>query len=222
MQPDQPPRQVDSSTDRLASASRRREILKRFGKTSLIAGVASSPLAAMATGSSKKWCKHPLDQTKCVAASISGVGSVVLSAQASSEVCSKKCSHYSSTTNWPSNCSNGSAPIDCNTKFCDAFGCTAWNAQDSNGIQRRPSAGAAQNPDCLLNKKLITLCTSFASSPEAAWCTGLANANKLANPSTGAPFPYTPGEVVGHFSSTDFTFRAAALTFYRDYAQTYP
>lgn len=220
MQSDPTPRHVEESTARPASAARRREILKRFGKTSLVAG-AASPLSALATGSGRKWCKHPVDQTKCVQASISGVASVVLSAQASNEVQSKKCSHYSTGSNWPTSCHNGTNSFTHNSKFCDVFKCTAWDAKDSNGVKRKYSSGGSEDPNCLLNKTLLTLCQSHASKPEAAWCTGLANANKLASPSSGAPFPYTPSQVLTHFASTDLTFRNSALTFYRDYAQTY-
>lgn len=209
------------------SIARRREILQRIGKTSVIAGAAASPLAALAGGGTRKWCKHPVDTNKCVQATISGVASVVLSAQASNEVCSKKCSHYASCTNWPSSCSNGSTNIKCNdtndnnnTKFCVAFNCNSWTAKDSNGVQRCDQWGNP-NWNCLLNKSLPTLCNSHASSPEAHWATALGNANKLIAPPTGAPFPYSPGQVVAYFGSADLQLKSSAYTFFKDYCEQY-
>jgi hypothetical protein len=75
------------------------------------------------------------------------------------------------------------------------------------------------NPSCLLNKSLPTLCKNHASTPEAHWATAFGNANKLASPPTGAPFPYTPAQVVGHF--LDLSIKASAYTFYTTYCENY-
>ena len=192
------------------SIARRREILKRIGKTSVLAGAAASPLAAMATGT-RKWCRHPVDTTKCVQASISGMASVVLSAQTSDEVCAKKCSHYSTSTNWPTSCSNGSITVTCNTPFATTFNC-AGGTSDSLGVVRGQSG-------CLLDKTMLVLCTSHPTTAEAHWATALGNANKLITPPVGAPFPYTPGQVVGHFQ--DLAVRSSAYSFYTTYCENY-
>ncbi len=200
------------------SAARRREILRRIGQASVAAGAAASPVAALATGSPRKWCKDPVNTTKCVQASISGMGSVVLSAQASNEVCGKKCSHYAVAGNWPASCSNGSVAITCNsatdssnTKFKVAFAC-AGGALDSLGK-------AQADPACLLNMSLPTLCASYPTSVEAHWATALGNANKLVAPVGSAPFPYTPAQVVGHFQN--LAMKASAYTFYTTYCENY-
>jgi Tfp pilus assembly major pilin PilA len=201
-----------------SSMGRRREILRRIGKASVIAGASATPLAAMATGT-RRWCRHPIDTTRCVQASISGMGSVVMSAQASNEVCGKKCSHYASTSNWPSSCSNGTSSIVCNsstdsnnTRFKTAFKCDVAGTFDSLGV-------AISNSNCLLNKSLPTLCRDYSNSVEAHWATALGNANKLASPTTGAPFPYTPAQVVGHYG--DAGMRASAYAFYTTYCENY-
>jgi hypothetical protein len=205
------------------SIARRREILKRIGMGAAAAGAAASPMAAMA-GSARKWCKHPTDTTKCVHASISGMASVVMSAQASNEVCSKKCSHYANYANWPGSCTNGTQAITCNnsndsynTKFCVAFKCEAWTAQDSHGRPRY--VNGVLNTDCLLNKSLKTLCNLHSGETEAHWATALGNANKLMAPTTGAPFPYTPGNVVSFYG--DPAKKAAAYTFFSTYCEQY-
>jgi hypothetical protein len=190
---------------------RRREILRRIGRASVVAGAAGSPLSALATGNPRRWCKD-IPSNKCVQASISGMGSVVMSAQASNEVCSKKCSHYASTANWPGSCSNGSTAITCNTAFKTAFNCNVGGTFDSLGV-------SISNGNCLLHKSLATLCSSYSNTVEAHWATALANANKLASPATGAPFPYTPGEVVAHFGNVNI--RASAYTFYTTYCENY-
>ena len=193
------------------SIARRREILRRIGKASILAG-AATPMAALATGSPQHWCKHPVDTTKCVHASISGMGSVLMSAQASNEVCSKKCSHYANTSNW----------VTCNpsTKFCVAFNCTSWTVKDSNNVQRCDQWGN-ENASCLLNKTLSNLCSSHSSAVEAHWATALGNAYKLVTPTVGAPFPYSPGEVVAYFGSTDLTLKSSAYTFFSTYCEQY-
>jgi hypothetical protein len=210
MHNDFPPRRSERSADRL-SIARRREILKRIGRTSLVAGAAASPLAALAGGSGPSWCRHPVDVTKCVHASISGMASIVLSAQASNEVQSKKCSHYSNSSNWPSTCSNGTKAITCNSRFKTAFNCPSGSF-DSKGV-------ATGKAGCLLDKTLLDLCTNYSGSNEAHWACALGNANKLALPVTGAPFPYTPAQVVGHYQ--DGTLRPTAYTFYTTFCEQY-
>jgi hypothetical protein len=223
MNDDSNQRSLDGSIVSDQPINRRRDILKRIGQASAVAGVAASPVTALA-GSARKWCKNPVDQTKCVHASISGMGSVVMSAEASNEVMSRKCSHYASYSNWPASCSNGSQSIICNqsndnnnTKFCVAFNCTSTSAQDSQGRPRY--IGSTLNSACLLNKSLSTLCSSYSSTPEAHWATALGNANKLAVPVQGAPFPYTPAQVVSYYS--DAVMASSAYTFFSTYCEQY-
>ena len=191
------------------SITRRREILRRIGKASVLAG-AATPMAALATGSPRHWCKHPVDTTKCVHASISGMGSVVLSAQASNEVKSRKCSYYA-TGGWTGGCSS-------TTKFATAFGCAA-NTSDSGSPPRPRYISGSENPNCLLNMSVQTLCSSQASTVEAHWATALGNAYNPSVPASGAPFPYTPAEVVALFS--DLSRKDAAYAFFSQYCETY-
>lgn len=191
--------------------NRRREVLRRMGQASIAAGTAS-PIAALATGS-KRWCKHPLDSTKCVHATVSGMGSTLLSAQASNEVCGRKVSHYSSVSNWPGTCSGATGTITCNTLFKNAFNCSTA-ALDSNGVKQG-------NSGCLLDKSLLALCTSHSSSPEARWACALANANKVNGSDGKAPFPYTPAQVAGYYLSTDLATKAAAYEFFTTYCENY-
>lgn len=187
------------------SIARRREILRRIGKASVLAG-AATPIAALATGSPQHWCKDPVDATKCVHASISGMGSVVLSAQASNEVKSRKCSYYGASGSWTGGCSS-------TTSFATAFGCAA-GSKDSGGLPLSDS-------NCLLNKSVRFLCASNATSPsvEARWATALGNAYNPNVPATGAPFPYTPAEVVAFYF--DLGRKAAAYAFFSQYCETY-
>lgn len=200
-----------------SSIAGRRAILKRIGGASVVAG-AASPLSALA-GTGRKWCKHPTDSTKCVQASISGAASVLMSAQASDEVKSYKCSHYGSSTNWPSICNNGSTSITCSTMFCTAFKCDYAGLYDSEGRPTRNSNGT-RNTDCLFNKSLVTLCSQHAGTKEARWACALANANKLAVANgTSAAFPYTPAQVVA--LAQDSSKRDAAYAFFTTYTETY-
>lgn len=194
------------------STARRREVLRRIGQTTLVAGVAS-PAAALASGG-RAWCRHPVDTNRCVQASISGMGSTMLSAQASDELCAYKVSHYSDKSRWPSTCTGASGTISGDTRFKYAFGCSD-GALDSQGRSTSDDSG------CLLNKKLADLCKDYPSSPEAHWACALANANKLSAPATGAPFPYTPQQVAGYYLSSDLIQKNAAYTFFSQYCEQY-
>lgn len=195
------------------SIARRREVLKNLGRAGVAGGVAASPLAAFAGGGGP-WCRNVIDHNKCVHASISGMASVLMSATASQEVCSKTCSYYGNSGNWPSGCkggTGGSTSINCNTSFKVAFGCGP-SATDSQGYPQSDSR-------CLLNKSLVQLCTSYQAYAEAHWATALANSNKLAAPLSGAPFPYRPADVVSHYG--DANMKAQAYTFYTQYCEIY-
>jgi len=196
-----------------ASTARRREVLRRLGQTSLAAGLAA-PAAAFA-GGGRRWCRQPTDQTKCVHASISGMGSILLSAHAGNEVCSRKVSYYCNQSNWGGGWTGaGGGTIACDTtKFKDAFGCAA-GALDSGGKQQSSS-------DCLLNKTLLALCTNYPNSYEAHWVAALANANNLAAPTLGAAFPYSPLQVVGYYQTVDPVMRSSAYTFFSQYCEQY-
>ena len=193
-----------------SSIARRREILKRIGKSSILAGAAASPLAAMA-GGGRPFCRDPITTTKCVQASVSGMASVVLSAQAGNEVCSHKCSHYANSGNWPVSCTNGTTSgLTCNTQFKTAFKCPAGSS-DSGG-KVTGTAG------CLLDKTLLDLCANYSGTSEAHWACALANANKCVNVSGYANFPYPPATVVdGHYQNASM--RGQAYTFYSTYCE---
>lgn len=194
------------------SSARRREVLRGLGQTSVAAGLAA-PVAAFA-GSARSWCRSPVDQTKSVQASISGMGSILLSAQANAEVLSKKVSYYASKPNWSGTCSGRSGAITCDTPFKKAFGC-GRGAVDS---QTRP---LSDTKNCLLNKTLLDLCTNYSSTPEAHWACALGNANKLAVPVTGAKFPYTPLQVTSYYLSGDLALKSSAYTFFSQYCEQY-
>ena len=132
--------------------------------------------------------------------------------QASDEVMAKRCSHYSSSGNWPSNCNNGSTTITCNSTFATAFGCPGGSSDSSGTVKGQPG--------CRLDKTLLQLCTSYSTSQEAHWATALGNANKLAVPAMGAAFPYSQGQVVGHYQ--DVAQRSSAYSFYTTYCENYP
>ena len=203
------------------SVARRREILRRMGQASIAAGAVASPMAAMATGS-RKWCKHKTDPNKCVQASVSGAGSIVLSRQANDEVKCKNPTHYSDCSKWPATCtagngSGGYVTVKCNdpndannVKLRVAFNCLGLT-QDSRGYPLADSR-------CLLNMGPAKVCATAPDSLEAHWATALGNANKLATPLEGAPFPYTPREVIELALSAN---SSTALAFFRDYCEAY-
>ena len=195
------------------SVNRRREVLRRMGQASLAAG-AAAPMAALA-GTGKRWCKHPVDTTKCVHASVSGMGSNLMSRNANDEVCAKKVSHYATSTNWPATCFGATGTIVCTDTFKKAFNC-AGTAVDSGGLPQT-------NSNCLLNKTLVQLCSnvSYSNSVEAHWACAMANANKINGSDGKASFPYTPAQVAGFYLSSDLALKSAAYTFFTTYCENY-
>lgn len=199
--------------DARRSVNRRREVLRRMGQASLAAG-AAAPMAALA-GTGKRWCKHPVDTTKCVHASVSGMGSNLMSRNPNDEVCAKKVSHYATSTNWPGTCFGAASTIVCTDTFKKAFNCSG-TAVDSGGR-------AQSNTDCLLNKRLIDLCSmpAYNTSAEAHWVCAMANANKINGSDGKASFPYTPAQVAGFYLSTDLVLKSSAYTFFTTYCENY-
>ncbi len=145
------------------------------------------------------------------------MGSVLVSAQASNEVPSKKCSFYKTVGNWPSPCTGALGSINGNTKFYNAFNCSAATS-DSAGHPRKISGN--ENPACYLNMTLATLCGMSSLPAEAHWVTALANANRLLTGTASyAAFPYSPTQVVSFYGSASM--KAQAYQFFSTYCETY-
>ena len=199
-----PPRNTPS-TDSTGSPSvnRRREALRRIGLVSAAAGGAATPMAALATGTTpRKWC-YDKYKTKKVQSSVSGMNSIMVSAQPADEHYGKGCNHYKWTANIPSPCTSG-------TKFKDIFPC-ASGSTDSNGVTYNPGSGAN---GCLFHKTIPELCASHSSKDEAGWAVAYCNSAKLY--SVGK-FPYSMTQVVGFWG--DLTKRGSAQTFFRNYME---
>lgn len=197
-----PPRNTPS-TDKAdnPSVNRRREALRRIGMVSAAAGGAATPMAALATGTPRKWC-YDKSKTRKVQSSVSGMNSIMMSAQPADEHYGKNCSWYSNSVNLPSACST-------NPKFRDLFSC-ATGSTDSNGVTYDPF----NNNGCLFHKRITTLCGTYGGKPEAGWVTAYCNSAALYSQ---ARFPYSTTQVVGFWG--DMTKRGAAETFFRNYME---
>ncbi len=192
------------------SIARRREILRRLGQASAAAGLAS-PLAALAGGSTTgtPWCYQSKVSTTCVHASISGCGSVLLSAQAHGPQCNgKSCSYYTNSC-----INNSKIPTSCQQLvFKKVFSCSG---SDSLGT---PSS----NWNCLFNKTFSQiLCSNnktnnnyWYNSAEAHWVTAYCNSTVGYN---AGSFPYQTSDVCGHYSNAGI--KADAYNFYCNYME---
>ena len=191
----------------LDSIRQRRAALRSIGRASALLG-AASPLAAMATGKSgRPWCYKDTSRTTCVHASISGIGSVLHSAQANGN------QHYGHGCSYYQTYGNAGACKD--KKFKQIFNCSSAST-DSRGEPPRKSG--ANNPDCLFNMKPHQVCTSASDSPEAHWFTAYCNALKLHRADVASSqFPYHPNTVVAHYS--DGRIVASAYLFYKNHME---
>lgn len=183
------------------SVARRREALRRIGLLSAAAGGAATPMAALATTTPRKWC-YDKTKTKKVQSSVSGMNSVMMSAQPADEHYGKNCSWYANSANLPSACST-------NPKFKDLFAC-ATGSKDSNNVTYDPY----YNNGCLFHKRITTLCGNHAGNVEAGWATAYCNSSALYSQ---GKFPYSTTQVTGFWS--DITKRPAAQVFFRDYME---
>lgn len=185
----------------LESIQRRREALRRIGRSAAAAG-AATPLAALAQSSQRPWARDKFN-TKKVHSSVSGMNSVMMSA-GPNEHSGKPASHYATLANLPSVAS-------ANPRFHTVFSC-AEGSSDSNGTTFN---SADSSNGCLFHKKVTTLCgTTYSASPEAGWITAYCNA---AHFHSQGKFPYTTGQVQTFW--TDPVRRADALTFFRTYLE---
>lgn len=206
-----PPLQSDDATDLTAPGARpsnasRRRALQNFGRASAAAGLAS-PLAALAGGSGRPWCYRDKTKTTCVQASISGVGSVVLSAQANgSENHGKSCGYYKSSQNIPSACAG--------LVFKNIFACSG---NDSNG------KSMSQGTNCLFNLTLTQLLceqkvAGSNSSPEAHWATAYCNSHVGYNTDPAvSTYPYSKTQVAAYYSNSNM--RLPAYNFFCNYME---
>ena len=202
--PNGPEHPVDAAEQR-ASIERRREALRRLGRAGAAAG-AASPMAALATGGGgRKWC-HDKYKTKKVHASVSGMNSVVMSADPSDENYGKPCGHYGSAGNIPSVCGG-------DKKFSQFFTC-GWQSRDSRNVVFDNSTYSKNN--CLFHKTITQLCGSHGETAEAGWMTAYCNAAALHGQ---GKFPYSMSEVRAFWDSGDLQVRASAQTFFRGFME---
>jgi hypothetical protein len=197
--PNGPEHHVDAA-DKRASIERRRDALRRIGRSGAAVG-AASPLAALA-GSGRQWATKKGSTTK-VNASVSGCNSVLMSAQPTKQTYGKPCTHYGSSSNLPAGCTG-------NGKFRDYFTCST-GTKDSNGVTYDPY----NNNGCLFHKTITSLCTNHTSKLETVWITAYCNAAGL---SPTCKFPYTTGEVKILWTSDTAT-RSSAHDFFKNYMQ---
>lgn len=186
-----------------SSIHRRRDILKRLGQASAMAGVAS-PIAALAGGSGRPWCYKDKTCTTVVGASISGVGSVLISAQVNgTQNYGNSCSHFNNSGNIPSGCGG--------VVFKSVFSCSG---KDSLG---QPLSSKY----CLFNQTISgILCSSnpaWTGSAEAHWATAYCNASRYSTNSSSSTFPYSQSQVCSYFS--DVNNKAAAYSFFCGYME---
>jgi hypothetical protein len=184
------------------SVARRREALRRIGLLSAAAGGAATPMAALATTTPRKWC-YDKTKTKKVQSSVSGMNSIMMSAQPADEHFGKNCGGYGSSTNLPSACST-------NPKFRDLFSCVD-GSKDSAGVTYNPWDSSN---GCLFHKRVTTLCGSLGTTAEAGWATAYCNSAALYSQ---GKFPYSTTQVTGFWG--DITKRPSAQTFFRDYME---
>lgn len=195
------PRSPDNQRETsLESIQRRREALRRIGRSAAAAG-AASPLAALASASVRPWCWDKA-KTKKVHSSVSGMNSVMMSAGPNE--------HYGKPASWYSSSANLPSAVSTNPKFRDVFSC-AEGSYDSQGVIYNSLDGTN---GCLFHKRVVGLCTNWSTTPEAGWITAYCNSAALY---ATAKFPYSTTQVQGFW--TDPVRRADALTFFRNYLE---
>jgi hypothetical protein len=185
-----------------SSASRRRDVLRRIGQGSLIAG-ASAPLAALATGNGRKHCFHRT-KTQQVHASLSGMNSVVMSAQPGSEAGGHGCSKYTDPTKVPASCKTqiSGSQYRCKT-FNEIWPCAPTDT-DSHGKKMGESG-------CFFDMTIDTLCAQTVDCDEKHWVTAYCNASP--DNSSALNYPYSCAEVKGFRS--DANKKLVAMEFFK-------
>lgn len=179
-----------NSTRLMLSGEKRRQLLRAAASGGVLVS-AGVPLAAQAT--TRPHCKKA-GSTQKYHASASAVGSVIGSTTGTdTPKYGHPCSHYQSSGNWPSGCTNGQTnPVvmtyaNCanasytGTKLC-FFNVFAFSSVPTTGNASKTCAEILANP----------------SWDEAVWLCAMLNANKLN--STGS-FPYSPSQVVDLYYS---------------------
>lgn len=202
--PNGPEHQVDAAEQR-ASIERRREALRRIGRTGAAVG-AASPLAALATSGGRPWVKHKTGGNK-VHASVSGANSVVLSAQPAKQQYGNPCDYYRDVTKLPSSCKVNWSTAK---KFKDCLPTAGRTC--SNGKQTGQSG-------CLFDKTITELCRDYPSKPETVWITAYCNASLL---NSECKFPYNTADVSRFWSHDDSVMRSSAFTFFQSYMMNGP
>lgn len=184
----------------LASAARRRALLKGLGKGAALAGSAV-PLSSLATGGDRPGMRLKKTDNKYYYCSVSGNASIMLSGGPSNppDCWGKKCSYYKKDVygkypTWPKNiygssvCIVGSTGYAPTTRFIDMFG----------------SGPTTSIGDCVSK-----------STPDdySHWVAALLNAQQFAG-----SFPYSTTEVMALYK--DSTKRGAAISFFKNYMAT--
>ncbi len=187
------PIQTPAVTD-LASAARRRALLKGLGKGAALAGSAM-PLSSLATyGDRKKLFKSDGKNYVC---SVSGHMSVMLSAgiEAVPSCLGNKWDHYKTKGNWPklkngkAACNFGTVLRDCDEKFKDCFG---WGTTRSLY-------------DCIN----VTTADEYTD-----WVCGILNANFAS-----LNYPYTSAEVLDHSKGVGPIGKPEAYAFHKNFSR---
>lgn len=206
-----PERDASETTAAGGSSQERRRLLRAFGAGGALAG-AGLPFAAQATTTPRKHC---VKSAKNYNATASAVGSLIGSAAGSTgPIAGHTCTHYKTSTNWPTTCVNGKGRTlthsNCvnqsagtKLRFCDVFEHLA------NGGLPPTTASTYRYCSDIMNND--------ASSAEAHWLTAVFNSNKR------IPFSYTPSQVVDLYWSKNPAgavvsgLNTKALTLFRDY-----
>ncbi|MCB1996766.1 MAG: hypothetical protein H6932_11375 [Burkholderiaceae bacterium] len=200
--PESTPAEQPAPTDGLASASRRRGLLRGLSAGAAISG-AALPMAALATGGRKSCFHKDTPHRKCKA-SVSGMHSVIASNQVNDwpESPGKHCSHYQSRYNWPK---------DGGGEYCKGV----------NGTKFRRNAQYKQVFNCggggYNDKTIGEIMDNQYNCPQRHWIAACLNATKYEYSSV--PFSYTPHQVVSLHN--DASRNLDAQTFFRYYQENY-
>jgi hypothetical protein len=202
---------VESRSARLMLSGEQRRKLLRAAAGSGVLVSAGVPLAAQAA--TRPHCKQG-GSTQNYHATASAVGSVIGSiAGTSTPKYGLPCSHYQTSSNWPSTCTNGKGRTLSYSNCVDVNGPSKLKFYVAFELPT-PSRGSNAFRNC---------CDIIASSPssdEAAWLTAVLNANKL-----GSAFTYTPSDVLDLYNSKNplmggmvqSGLNAKALTLFKTY-----
>ncbi len=183
----------------LESVARRRGLLRGLSVGAAVSG-AALPMSALATGG-RKSCFHKDTPAKKCKASVSGMHSVIASAQVNDwpESPGKHCSHYQNSSNWPA---------DSSGKFCRGVNNTAFR-RTAKYKDVFACAGGGDN-----DKTIGEIMDGYPDSARGHWITACLNATKY-----GSQFSYTADEIVALHNDPARTLDAQM--FFRDYQENY-